>query len=43
MHEAGQVQMRALLGEDAEPETPMFPGGLVSSPDGLYWLPATTA
>lgn len=43
MQEAGQVQMRAVLGEDAEPEAPMFPGGLVSSADGMYWLRSTTA
>ncbi|KZB80198.1 tryptophan 7-halogenase [Amycolatopsis regifaucium] len=39
MQEAGQVQMKALLGEDAEPELPLFPGGLVTSPDGMKWLP----
>ncbi|OFB38510.1 FAD-binding protein [Frankia sp. B2] len=39
MHEGSQMQMRALLGEDAEPETPLFPGGLVSSADGMFWLP----
>ncbi|GII96321.1 tryptophan 7-halogenase [Sinosporangium siamense] len=39
MAEGGQVQMRAMLGEDAEPEVPLFPGGLVASPDGLSWLP----
>jgi halogenation protein CepH len=40
MHEGSQMQMRALLGEDAEPDTPLFPGGLVSSSDGMFWLPA---
>ncbi|GDY68263.1 hypothetical protein SAV14893_076560 [Streptomyces avermitilis] len=39
MREGGQVQMRALLGEDAERETPLFDGGLVASPDGMFWLP----
>ncbi|QKN67389.1 tryptophan halogenase [Amycolatopsis sp. WAC 01375] len=39
MQEAGQEQMRAVLGEDAEPELPLFPGGLVTSPDGMSWLP----
>jgi FAD-dependent halogenase len=39
MQEGGQVQMKAVLGEDAEPEMPLFPGGLVTSPDGMKWLP----
>nr|ACJ60999.1 TEG16 [uncultured soil bacterium] len=39
MQEGGQVQMKAVLGEDAEPEVPLFPGGLVASPDGMKWLP----
>ncbi|WP_277348310.1 tryptophan 7-halogenase [Streptomyces zingiberis] len=43
MQEGGQVQMRALLGEDAEPEAPLSPGGLVPSPDGMLWLPAQGA
>lgn len=38
MEESTSVQMRAILGEDAEPETPLFPGGLVASPDGMFWL-----
>ncbi|MEU7874956.1 tryptophan 7-halogenase [Dactylosporangium sp. NPDC049140] len=37
MHEGSQVQMRALLGEDAAQEAPMFPGGLTPSLDGLGW------
>jgi FAD-dependent halogenase len=37
MQEGSQVQMRALLGEDAEPEVPLFPGGLVASADGMFW------
>jgi halogenation protein CepH len=43
MHEGSQVQMRALLGQDAEEEAPLFPGGLVPSPDGMFWLPAPSA
>ncbi|MGP3960001.1 tryptophan 7-halogenase [Nonomuraea sp. 3N208] len=39
MAEGGQVQMRAMLGQDAEPEVPLFPGGLVASPDGMSWQP----
>jgi halogenation protein CepH len=39
MQEGGQEQMRVVLGEDAEPEMPLFPGGLVVSPDGMKWLP----
>src|ERR1044071_9221807 len=39
MQEGGQVQMKAVLGADAEPEMPLFPGGLVTSPDGMKWLP----
>jgi halogenation protein CepH len=37
MHEGSQVQMRALLGTAAAQEATMFPGGLVSSLDGLSW------
>jgi halogenation protein CepH len=36
--EGAQLQLRGLLGEDAGPEPPMFPGGLVSSLDGRRWL-----
>jgi halogenation protein CepH len=39
MQESGQVQMKAVLGAGAEPELPLFPGGLVVSPDGMRWLP----
>jgi FAD-dependent halogenase len=39
MQEGGQEQMRVILGDDAEPELPLFPGGLVTSPDGMKWLP----
>jgi halogenation protein CepH len=35
--EGSQVQARALLGENAEPEVPLFENGLVASPDGLFW------
>ncbi|POM24974.1 putative FAD-dependent oxidoreductase LodB [Actinomadura rubteroloni] len=37
MQESGQVQGRALLGADLGPDTPMFPGGLVTSDDGMLW------
>jgi len=41
MQEGAKEQARVLLGEDASPETPLFEGGLVASPDGLSWsLPA---
>jgi halogenation protein CepH len=43
MRESSGIQMRALLGADAEPETPLFPGGLVSSMDGMFWVPAVDA
>ncbi|MEV8517157.1 tryptophan 7-halogenase [Dactylosporangium sp. NPDC051484] len=42
MKEGAKVQLAAMLGEDAEPEPPMFDGGLIPSPDGLLWLPSTT-
>jgi FAD-dependent halogenase len=37
MQEGAQVQARALLGSDAEPELPLFEGGLVPSADGMSW------
>jgi FAD-dependent halogenase len=37
MQEGTQVQMRALLGEDAEAEAPLFENGLVPSGDGFFW------
>lgn len=40
MHEGSQIQMRALLGEDAEPDAPLLPGGLIPSVDGMFWQPA---
>ncbi|MFF3325667.1 tryptophan 7-halogenase [Streptomyces sp. NPDC002889] len=39
MQEGAQVQSRAFLGEDLGPDVPMFPGGLVTSNDGMLWLP----
>nr|WP_206314079.1 tryptophan 7-halogenase [Streptomyces coryli] len=41
MHEGAQVQSRALLGADLGEDHPMFPGGLVTSDDGMLWLPGT--
>ena len=41
MQEGAKEQSRVLLGHDAGPETPLFDGGLIASPDGLGWsLPA---
>jgi FAD-dependent halogenase len=37
MQEGAKEQARVLLGENAEPETPIFEGGLVPSADGLSW------
>jgi halogenation protein CepH len=37
MREGSQVQARAVLGEDAEAELPLFDGGLVCSADGMFW------
>jgi halogenation protein CepH len=37
MQEGAQVQARALLGEKAEAEAPLFVNGLVPSPDGFLW------
>jgi halogenation protein CepH len=37
MQEGTQVQARALLGEGAAEEIPLFDGGLVSSQDGYFW------
>jgi halogenation protein CepH len=36
MREGARVQARA-LGADAEPELPLFEGGLVPSADGMFW------
>jgi halogenation protein CepH len=38
MSEGAQVQSQALFGLDAEPESPLFDGGLIPSQDGLSWL-----
>jgi halogenation protein CepH len=41
MQEGAKEQARVLLGQDTGPETPLFDGGLIPSPDGLGWsLPA---
>jgi FAD-dependent halogenase len=41
MQEGAKEQARALLGQDLGAETPLFDGGLVTSPDALSWsLPA---
>lgn len=37
MQEGAKEQARVLLGQDLVPETPVFQGGLVASPDGLSW------
>jgi FAD-dependent halogenase len=37
MQEAAKEQARVLLGQDILPETPIFDGGLITSPDGLAW------
>jgi FAD-dependent halogenase len=37
MQEGAREQARVLLGEDVGPETPLFDGGLIASPDGLSW------
>jgi FAD-dependent halogenase len=39
MQEGAKEQARVLLGQDLDAETPLFEGGLVSSPDGLSWSP----
>jgi halogenation protein CepH len=42
MSEGAQVQTRALLGEDAGAEAPVFEGGLIASIDGLFWEKSVT-
>ena len=37
MQEGAKEQARVLLGRDTRPETPLFDGGLIASPDGLSW------
>ncbi|MFD8221349.1 tryptophan 7-halogenase [Streptomyces sp. NPDC059697] len=38
MSEGARVQAQALLGPDGAEVDPLFPGGLVSSADGLHWV-----
>jgi halogenation protein CepH len=38
MAESAQIQTLAFLGEDAERETPIFPGGLIPAADGMSWV-----
>jgi halogenation protein CepH len=35
--EGTHIQSRAVLGDAAEPEKPLFDNGLVASPDGMHW------
>ncbi|WP_204080520.1 tryptophan 7-halogenase [Mycobacterium riyadhense] len=37
---SAQEQIQGLLGKDAPRDRPLFPGGLVASRDGMFWLPA---
>jgi FAD-dependent halogenase len=37
MQESAQIQGQALLGENAEAESPLFDDGLISSADGMFW------
>jgi halogenation protein CepH len=37
MREGAKEQAHAMLGQDLEPESAIFEGGLVASPDGLSW------
>jgi halogenation protein CepH len=42
VREGAQIQARALLGENAPAESPLFAGGLVPSADGYFWsVPAS--
>lgn len=34
------LEMRAMLGDAATPESARQPGGLTASPDGMFWIPA---
>jgi halogenation protein CepH len=36
-HEMTQIQSLAVLGADKDAERPLFQGGLVTSPDGMFW------
>lgn len=38
MKQGSEIQARALLGKAMDGETPLFAGGLVTSPDGMFWL-----
>ncbi len=38
MREGAKVQARALLGDEAGLDTPLFEGGLVPSADGMFWV-----
>jgi FAD-dependent halogenase len=37
MQEGAQIQTRALLGQNAEVEAPLFDTGLIPSPNGMFW------
>jgi len=37
MQQGANEQIRAQLGAEVGPETPLFDGGLIASPDGLSW------
>jgi len=37
MQEGAQIQGQAMLGVNAEAETPLFDDGLISSADGMFW------
>lgn len=45
IQEGAKEQIRVLIGpQSADPDTPLFDGGLISSPDGLSWSePASSA
>lgn len=38
--ESAQIQAVAMLGADAQRESPLFENGLVPSPDAMFWSPA---
>jgi halogenation protein CepH len=40
MAKGADEQIRAHLGAEIPPETPLYEGGLVASPDGLSWTPS---
>ncbi len=37
LRESSQIQAQALYGVDSESEVPLFPDGLIVSPDGMSW------